>query len=203
MKLFTIILLLLFIIINIGEAQQNIDSIIWHLVPTFKRDESGNISRGKHYIDLNFHISSKNNELIVFNYKEIYKSLEDKSGCIKENQKFWKYLNDTLTISHVFIENQDSMIISLYENIINPSFIYDIYHITDKKEYDYSIFQLSGHDSIYERFRYTIPTISLDVCKESSKIRLIYLQNPNDYMKKLGVRKMIIVSDWFDVGDIH
>jgi hypothetical protein len=200
---FIISRVLFFLLINTCAAQQNLTPVIWKLAPIFDRDQFGNISRGKHYLDIKFYISSKNKELIVFNYEDIYKSLEGKSNCFKENQSFWNYLNDTISISHMFIENQDSMIISLYENMINPSFIYDIYQISNKKEFDYSLFQLSGHDSIYDRFRYPIPTISIDVCKKSTKIRLIYMQKPNEYMKKLGVNKRIIVSEWFDIADIH
>lgn len=199
MKLSISVFLFLFIV-NINKAQS--DDITWSAEVAFTRDSGGNINLGKHFATLNFTFSSKTTEIIVFNYHEIYEEIENAPRCFKETSNFWQYLSDTLAISHMFIENQDSMLISLYENRVNPSFIYNIYHLDCCKEYDYSIFQLSSDINITEQFRYPIPIVSLDVCKKSTKLRLIYLQYPNGYMKKLGIKKRILVSEWFDVTHI-
>lgn len=186
---------------SLSQSINNISNIKWYISPAFYREDSEKINQ--RYINLNFTMISDSIEIVVLDYNEIYKSLQNKQGCIKETPLFWEYLNDTLDHSHLFIENQDSMIISYYENRINPSYIFDIYPINDIKEYDYSFLQLSKYNYVHDKLRYTIPQLCLHVCKKSTAIRLIYLQNPNEYQKKMGIRKQIIISNWFNMSDIR
>lgn len=206
-KDFKIIIAFLYLLLifsaHSGLCQQN--TITWYITPVFLRDYYGSILEDSSYVTLHMRFKCKAPQLIAFNYGEIYsRSFRECEKRSSESDSFDDLLSE-LDVSQILLQNEEGFTMPLMDNMISPPFFGERCRTTPvdiSEHYNFDIIQLIPNKYVEVKLRYAIRYCALTVCSKSKKIRLIYVQKPNLYLQDIGVKKGVLVSEWFEISDI-
>jgi hypothetical protein len=196
--------LLIFLLVVIRIYCQDV-KINWYIKPYFSRDYYGNITGDSAYVTLNMKFSSSIPQLVAFDYGQIYSRVFKTCQKQKNETNFESYLLSEFGISQLILENESGFFIPLIDNMIDAPLLGNnciMSSIDVPNDFNMDIIQLAPNSLTETRFKYPIRYCAMTVCSNNKKLRLLYVQKPNKYLKKLGISERVLISEWFELSSI-